>query len=118
MNSDSVWQFLQNGLRVTLGATTDFVETLQDPQKRQASLVELEQRWQEWAAKGAVTEQEAKRLFESWLRNQSKSTSPEEATPEVAVSDVRDQPEKSVEELTSQIASLRLELEKLRNSGG
>lgn len=64
MNSDNLTQLLQQGFHITLGVTASLVETLQDPQKRTENLSqlrsELDQLATELAAKGEMTEQEAR----------------------------------------------------------
>lgn len=124
MNSDTVLQLVQKGFRVTLGATTSLVETLQDPQKRQQNFsqmqAELSDRVQEWAAKGEITEQEARNFMDAILnqKGNSSSTQPSStttsdssyATTPTAPADVQ----LELQELTLQIAAIRTELEKLR----
>jgi len=117
MNNDSLWQSIQTGLRVSLGATASILETLQDPQKRQESLVtlqaELHDRVQEWVAKGEMTEQEARNFIDSILRQPaSSSSSPEDIQEKAGKAEAQ----QSVEELTDKIADLRSELENLRNT--
>ncbi|MBD2314065.1 hypothetical protein H6G20_20555 [Desertifilum sp. FACHB-1129] len=126
MNSDSLVNFLQQSFHVTLGATTSLVESLQDPQKREENLahlqLDLNQLTQKLAEKGEMTEQEARRFVDS-LINQGGSRSAEEV--EVTVSppppDLNTAPpaaepnaQLELQELTAQIAAIRLELEKLR----
>ncbi|HEY9667865.1 MAG TPA: hypothetical protein V6C91_13725 [Coleofasciculaceae cyanobacterium] len=125
MNSNNLVNLLQTGLRVSLGATTSFVETLQDPQKREESLsqlrLQLSERITEWAQKGEITEQEARRLIEQiWRQSRNSEPSPATGTPSdmvpppttVAAPNVQ----LEIEELTAQIAAIRTELEKRRNS--
>jgi polyhydroxyalkanoate synthesis regulator phasin len=117
MNTDSLWQSIQTGLRVSLGATASILETLQDPQKREESLVilqaELHDRVQEWVAKGEMTEQEARNFIDSILRQQgSDNSTPANSPEEPGQPDAQ----QSVEELTDKIADLRSELENLRNA--
>jgi polyhydroxyalkanoate synthesis regulator phasin len=126
MNSNNLLDLLQTGLRISLGATTSLVETLQDPQKREESVSQLQsdlsQKVTEWAEKGAVTEQEARQFIEQMWRQQSyPGHSPTTETP----SDGSDVPpttvtspstQMEIQELTAQIAALRTELEKLRNT--
>lgn len=126
MNSNNLLDLLQTGFRISLGATTSLVETLQDPQKRDESLSqmnsELSQRVSEWAEKGAITEQEARRLMEQiWGQKSHSGPSPSTDTP----SDIPTAPRTTtvspssqleIEELTAQIAAIRTELENLRNS--
>ncbi len=124
MNSDNLTQLLQQGFHITLGVTASLVETLQDPQKRTENLSqlrsELDQLATELAAKGEMTEQEARDFISTLLNQVSKQqSSPTEGSPcnidptstEVAPPDVQ----LEVQELTAQIAAIRTELEKLNN---
>jgi polyhydroxyalkanoate synthesis regulator phasin len=127
MNSNTFVDLLQTGFRVSLGATTSLVETLQDPQKRAESLrelsSELSQKVADWAEKGAVTEQEARRFLEQVWRQQSRSreasapTSPSDM-PMTTSAPVATSPnvQLEIEELTAQIAAIRAELENLRDT--
>ncbi len=127
MNSNNLLQLLQTGLRVSLGATTSLVETLQDPQKREENLsqlrTQLSQRVAEWAEKGEITEQEARSYIEMILRQQSNSerSSTTETSSETTTTPPTPPASPSVqleiEALTAQIAAIRTELEKLRNAG-
>lgn len=126
MNSNNLLQLLQSGLRVSLGATTSLVETLQDPLKREESLsqlrLELSARIAEWEEKGLITEQEARRFIEQlWRQPSSAGRSPTTGTstetaaaPQTTAASPNVQLE--IEELTVQIAAIRTELENLRNS--
>jgi polyhydroxyalkanoate synthesis regulator phasin len=127
MNSNNLLDLLQTGFRVSLGATTSLVETLANPEKREENLsqlrLELTQRVTEWAAKGEITEQEARTFIEAILRQQtnpgrsSATSAPTDAgmTPPNPVAAPNVQLE--IEELTAQIAAIRTELEKLRDPG-
>lgn len=126
MNSNNLLQLLQTGFRVSLGATTSLVETLQDPQKREENLTqlttELSQRVTEWAQKGEITEQEARRFVEELFRQQrSAENSPPTGTSSDTVTTSPTTPaspnvQLELEELTAQISAIRTELEKLRDS--
>ncbi|HEY9638799.1 MAG TPA: hypothetical protein V6D14_35775 [Coleofasciculaceae cyanobacterium] len=126
MNSNTLLQLLQAGFRVSLGATTSLIETLQDPQKREENLsqlrLQLSQQVAEWAEKGEITEQEARNFIETVLRQQSnpgRSSTTETPTNTVTTpSTPTTSPsvQLEIEEMTVQIAALRTELEKLRNS--
>jgi polyhydroxyalkanoate synthesis regulator phasin len=126
MNSNNLLQLLQTGFRVSLGATTSLVETLQDPQKRAENLTqlttELSQRVTEWAQKGEITEQEARRFVEELFRQQrSTANSPSTGTSSDTVTTSPTTPaspnvQLELEELTAQISAIRTELEKLRDS--
>jgi polyhydroxyalkanoate synthesis regulator phasin len=121
MNSDTLIQLLQNGFRISLGATASFVEVLQDPQKRDENLAKLRQEWsqlsEEWAVKGEVTEQEARNFVSTAFNQRSNAAqsstpnSPYSATTQSAEPDVQTE----LQELTAQLSVMRAELEKLRN---
>jgi polyhydroxyalkanoate synthesis regulator phasin len=126
MNADNFVELLQKGFHVTLGATTSLVESVQDPQKREENLAKLQLEWsqlsEEWAEKGAVTEQEARRFVDTLLSRQSNSAtsapsserpdSQATASPPTAPPDIQTE----LQELTAKIAAMRAELEQLRNS--
>lgn len=126
MTSDNFTQLLQKSFRITLGATAALVENLQDPHKRTEKFselsAELQQLTTEWAAKGEITEQEARNFVQQlWDRlgnrpsspNTDSSTTPSTTTPveNVAPPDVQ----LELQELTAQLAAIRAELEKLQN---
>ncbi|MGB3495628.1 MAG: hypothetical protein WBA57_23060, partial [Elainellaceae cyanobacterium] len=60
MNSENIVQLVQKGFHVTLGATSFFVETLQDSQKRDENVAKLSGDFtilsEEWAVEGAKKE--------------------------------------------------------------
>jgi polyhydroxyalkanoate synthesis regulator phasin len=118
MNSETLIQLLQNGFRVTLGATASLIEVVQDPQKREANLSKLRQEWsqlaEEWAVKGESTEQDARNFVDSVLsqRRAQNAESSSSATPPFSTPP---SVQTELQELTAQIATIRAELEKLRN---
>jgi polyhydroxyalkanoate synthesis regulator phasin len=120
MNSNNVTQLIQQSFRVTLGATASLLEVLQDPQKRDENLSklsqELEQLAQEWAARGEMTEQEARNFVDTLLSRQNQASSAT-SDPTNPASTTTASPEVQLElqELTAQLAAIRAELEKLRN---
>mgnify|MGYP001815683741 CR=1 FL=1 len=124
MNNNNFLQVIQQGFRITIGATASLVETIQDPQKRTKTLsqlqLELEQKTKEWAQKGEVTEQEARRIIDDLLSQRGWKTQTDTTTNSTQSSSTRNYPESTVqsglEELTQQIIALREELEKLRKS--
>jgi polyhydroxyalkanoate synthesis regulator phasin len=76
MNSDNLVQLVQKSFRVTLGATTSFIEVIQNPEKRQANFSEirskLNERMEDWENKGEVTEQEARKFVDTmWQQRQN-----------------------------------------------
>lgn len=120
MNTDIV-QLLQKGFRVSLGATASLIEILQDPQRRGENLAklraELGELSEEWAAKGAMTEQEARNFVETILSQQQPPGRPTGSSPQstATVSPPTDPDvQLDLQELTAQIAAIRAELEKLR----
>jgi len=125
MNSDHLLQLLHKGFRATLGATASLVETLQDPQKREQNLSELRselsERFQQWVEKGEITEQEARNLVESLLRQRNSQASYSPPQPSTDYTTTTSSPaappdvQLEMQELTAQIAAIRTELEKLRD---
>ena len=113
-------QVMQQGIRIALGAATSCVETLQDPQKRAEAIAilqaELNQKTQEWSAKGEVTEAEIKAFIDNliaqrnWQGGDNPSSTGSDSTRTSANSNSK------LQELTAEIIALKLELEKLRKS--
>lgn len=122
MNSDTLAQLLQKGFHLTLGATATLVETLQDPQRREANVsklsTELSQLAEEWEAKGATTEVEA-RNFVSNLWQQSPTAPSTSPTPASSTSGTTppDEVQQDLQTLTAQISAIREEIERLRADG-
>ncbi len=123
MNNNSFFQVIQQGFRVTVGATASLIETIQDPQKRTEKFselqTELEQRTQEWAQKGELTEQEARKIIDNLLSqrgwsNSGSGRSNNEPTSSATPKDGGVQSD--LAELTEQIIALREELENLQQS--
>lgn len=124
MNSDNLILLLQQGFRISLGATASLVETLQDPQKRSETLSklgsELGQLTQEWAEKGQITEQEARSYVDSLLRQQTNQTTSQtpptaESSPATPNPAPAANAQLEIQELIAQIAAMRAELENLRS---
>ncbi|MEB3174055.1 MAG: hypothetical protein VKN60_02535, partial [Cyanobacteriota bacterium] len=71
---------LYQGFRVSIGAAATLAETLQDSQRRQQTLRDLQTQLGEqtriWAEKGAVTEAEARRAVEDWLQQAKQKANP------------------------------------------
>lgn len=69
--NNPIFNSLQQGFRITVGAAASLVETLQDSQKRQLTLQDLQQEWgkkaEQWAEKGSATEIEARQYVDQWL---------------------------------------------------
>ena len=121
MNSDTILQLVQKGFRVTLGATASLIETLQDPQRRDENFyrlrVELNQLAEEWAAKGEMTEQEARNFVETILERDPQAASGDATGTSSTATAAPTAPanvQLDLQELTAQIAAIRAELERLR----
>lgn len=121
MDKTALFQKLQQGLHVTVGATVDFIETIQDPEKRHETLSELQsnlhQQAQQWSEKGLVTEEEARRLIDSWLAKYKPSGSASggnnRTTGGISVTYTE---QAEIQALTEQIIALKTELELARAS--
>lgn len=138
MNSDSIIESLQTGFRVAVGATASLIEILQDPSKREENLSKLNSDWgvlaEELAAKGELTEREARQFVENMWHQQQASPSgdgrPGEGDPTAAPGGGRgDEPpapntattadpeiQGELRNLTQQLAALRAELERLQQT--
>ncbi len=115
MNSDTIFQLVQQSLRVGVGFTASVLETLQDSQKRNQTLSELQeeiaQKTEEWEKKGQITEQEVREFLDQWLSQQTSSkTNPDSPTSTKTKADVGQE----IQQLTEKIITLRQELEYLR----
>lgn len=128
-SDNNLTELLQKGFRVGLGATASLIEILQNPEKRDQNLsklqTDLSQLADELAVKGEETEQEARKIVDSFLAKSGASsgggsgnssatettTVSTTATPAGASSpDMQGE----LQELTDQIATIRSDLEKLR----
>ncbi len=117
MNSDTAIDFLKKGFRVTLGATTSIVESIQDPQKREENLTQMRLNPNEFAErlaeKGAVAEREARKFVDSVVTQYSagSSSSPSAGFAAASSSPSTDPTlERELRELTAQLAVLRSQL--------
>lgn len=118
MDNNNLLQIAQQGFRMTVGAATSLVETVQNPQKRREILsqmqADLSQKTQEWSEKGEVTEQEARKFLDSLFNGQGLdignqgTTNPTTASSKNSTSDLQ--------QLTDEIIALRKELEQIRQS--
>lgn len=125
MNPNNIQDTLQTGFRVSLGATTSLIESLQDEQKREENLsllnLDFNQQVAELSKKGEKTEQEAQRLIEQMFSQMNQPT--DLATPSTPSDSGSTSPtgttsrstQQELEELTVQIALIRTELEQMRN---
>lgn len=124
MNPDNLTQLLQKGFRVTLGATSFFIETVQDSTKRDENLNKLSsdfnQLTEEWADRGEMTEQEARNFVDTILNQQNSQADTDSTTvsssPTSTSGFVSSDVQEDLLELTQEIAALRADLQKLQES--
>ncbi|MEO1208674.1 MAG: hypothetical protein AAFX78_03945 [Cyanobacteria bacterium J06638_20] len=119
MNSNDIFQNVQKGFRVTLGAAGTLIDSLQDPRNGEEALNKLrtnpDQLVEELAAKGEMTEQEA-RTFVDGLINSAQGAAAPPTSGSSSTSGTPSAPpdiQADLEVLTNQIAELRKELKDL-----
>ncbi len=115
MNSNNFTDMIQQGFRIAVGATATAVETLQDKEKINQKINELNKELQEksqvWAQKGAITEEEAKRIIEQFFNKQQTSNDFSSEN----VSSQSTTTTQDIRNLTAEIISLRNELNQINN---
>lgn len=126
MNTDSLVQFVQKGFHVTLGAANFVAETIQNPQKRDENIAKLNSDFnalsEEWAIEGEKKEQEARQFVETLMgqSNGSAQSTGSSGFSSSAASDsnlvVPSTITQDLKVLTEQLASIRHELAKSRES--
>ncbi len=116
--STNIFDIVQKGFRVTVGAAATLVETLQDPQKRDVTITEfrseLQTRAAEWSEKGEMTEAEARKFLENIFQKDSGKPAGDREVPTAAVEVKDSELEKEILVLTEQITMLKAELAALR----
>ncbi len=124
MNSDTAIDFLKKGFRITLGASTSLVESIQDPLKREENLAQMQSNpnafAEKLAEKGAVAEGEARKFVDSVVTQYSASSpsaapSGSYASP-ATTSSIDPTLERELREFTVQLAMLRAELSQSNSS--
>ncbi|WP_238549051.1 hypothetical protein [Acaryochloris marina] len=118
-----VTEFLKKGFHVTLGATTSVVESLQDSQKREENISQLnlgfDQLSQIWADKGEITESEARKMIDSMATQYGVNTNPMSSGSSTSSSATSPSIDPSLQQelktLTNQLANIRLELTQMGN---
>ncbi len=125
MTSENIAQFVQKGFHVTLGAASFMAETLQNPQKRDENMAKLRGDFNslsdEWAVEGEKKEHEARVFVEALIGTSGSApssgasgyASSTDSGSTVSVSPTMAQ---ELKDLTEQLASIRLDLEKNRES--
>lgn len=121
MNPDNLTQIIQKGFRVTLGATSFFMETLQDSSKRDENLNKLNsdfnQLTEEWAERGEMTEQEARNFVDTILNQQNSQVYTDSTTVSSSpASGLALDVQGDLLELTKEIANLRADLQQFQES--
>ncbi len=119
MNTIDIPKLIQKGFHVTLGATANLLEVIQDPRKLESNLNSLQRDFDditdELAEKGAITEVEARNFVDTLVSRQIKNTETEVTTVTTTATTVTEtNVQADLQELTQQLADLRLELERLR----
>ena len=117
MDSTDIAKLLQRGFYVTLGATANLIEVIQDPSKLDRQVNALFNDFggltDEFADKGAVTEAEARKLVDSLVAQQIPTTEPTTIIT-TATTVVDSTVQADLLDLTQQLTELRLELQLLR----
>ena len=122
MNPDNLTQIIQKGFRVTLGATSFFMETLQDSSKRDENLNKLNsdfnQLTEEWAERGEMTEREARNFVDTILTQQNSQVNTDTTTVSSTPASgfVQSDIQRDLLELTKEIANLRADLQESQQS--
>jgi polyhydroxyalkanoate synthesis regulator phasin len=120
MNSTDIAKLLQKGFYVTLGATANLLEVIQDPRKLDRQVNSLFQDFDgltdELADKGAVTEAEARKLVDSLIAQQIPTSEPTTTITTIATTVVDSNVQADLQDLTQQLEDLRTELEQLRQT--
>ncbi len=122
-NNNFLLETAQKGFRITVGAATSLIETVQNPQKRSEAISqiqsELNQKAQEWAQKGEITEQEAQAFVNNllnqkpWEKGASGIKNPSNNSSNSSSSNNVNW---ELQELIEEIVALRMELEAMRQS--
>jgi polyhydroxyalkanoate synthesis regulator phasin len=119
MDSNTVIETLKKGVRVSLGATTAVVESLQDTQKREENLASLQlgpvELAELWATKGEKTEEEARKVVDDFLtQNGLKMNSPQSSSeseafrePAPGATVVESSLQQGLKDLTEELATIR-----------
>jgi hypothetical protein len=116
MNSDTPMDLLKKGFRITLGASTSLVESIQDPLKREENLALMQSDPNAFAEllaeKGAVAEVEARRMVDSVVTQYSSSSSAANpvSSSVATTSSIDPSLERDLRDLTAELAQIRSEL--------
>lgn len=119
--SPNVFDLIQKGFRVTVGAAATLLETIQDPQQRESTFsefrTELQHRAEQWSEKGETTEQEARKLLEKIFQQDKYSKDAASQEIETSATEVKDSDlQNELKALTEEIMTLKTELAELRQN--
>lgn len=118
MESNTIFNLIQESFRTAVGATASVLETLQDNEKRNQVLSDLNAQWQqksqEWSQKGTITEQEARKIIEQFFKGYT-SHNTNNFYEDIEIKPKNNQVT-SIQELTREIVALREEVQKLNVS--
>jgi hypothetical protein len=116
MNSDTAMDLLKKGFRITLGASTSLVESIQDPLKREENLALIQSNPNAFAEllaeKGAVAEVEARRVVDSVVTQYSSGSTASNpvSSASATTSSIDPSLERDLRDLTADLAQIRSEL--------
>jgi polyhydroxyalkanoate synthesis regulator phasin len=118
MDPDTLFQIIQKGFRVGVGATTVLVEGLQNPQTLQQNLDQLrtdpDRLLEEFARKGENTEQQARTFVDAFVGDRMGTRPAGEMTITTTAVSVTPDVQTELQELTQQLVALRQELAQLK----
>lgn len=107
---------IQQGFRTVVGAMAVTLETLQDNEKRSKVISALARDWevksQQWAEKGSLTEEEARKIIESFFQGKEGKDFSQNSSEGEVNSSANSYQDISI--LTQEIISLRKELEQTK----
>jgi polyhydroxyalkanoate synthesis regulator phasin len=119
MNPDTLFQMIQKGFRVGVGATTVAIEGLQNPQVYEQNLQLLQtnpnQLLENLAQKGEVTERDARTMADQFIGDRLGTRPASEMTVNTTAVTIGADAQAELQELTQQLAALRQELQELKN---
>jgi polyhydroxyalkanoate synthesis regulator phasin len=115
---EAIFQLAQKGFRLGVGASASLVEGLQNPQIYQQTLDKLRanpnQLVEELAAKGEVTEREARKLVDQVIGDRLGTRPAAEMTVTTTAVTIGPDVEAELQSLTQQLVALRQELQQLK----
>lgn len=115
---EEIFQLVQKGFRVGVGASASLVEGLQNPRIYQENLDKLRLNpnllVDELAAKGEVTERDARKLVDQVIGDRLGTRPASERTVTTTAVTIEPDTEAELKELTRQLVALRQELQQLK----